>query len=91
MASIKQRPDGVWRARYRGPDGREYSKHAKLKRDAQTWLDEATAAMKAGTWVDPSTSKMTVGEWLDKWSAGYAVNKPGTVKSAAVHVKLIRS
>ena len=91
MASIKQRPDGVWRARYRGPDGREYSKHAKLKRDAQAWLDDATAAMKAGTWVDPSTSKMTVGEWLDKWAAGYAVNKPGTVKSAAVHVKLIRA
>lgn len=90
MASVRQRPDGVWRARYRGPDGREYAKHAKLKRDAQAWLDDATAAMKAGTWVDPSTSKMTVGEWLDKWTAGYAGNKAGTVKSAAVHVKLIR-
>lgn len=91
MASIKQRPDGSWRARYRGPDGREYAKHAKLKRDAQAWLDDATASMKAGTWVDPSTSKMTVGEWLTKWEAGYAVNKPGTVKSASVHVKLIRA
>ncbi|WP_433721094.1 tyrosine-type recombinase/integrase [Microbacterium laevaniformans] len=90
MASIKQRPDGVWRARYRGPDGREYSKHARLKRDAQTWLDDATAAMKAGTWVDPSTSRITVGEWLTKWETGYAGNKPGTVKSAAVHLKLIR-
>lgn len=91
MASVKQRPDGTWRARYRGPDGREYAKHAKLKRDAQAWLDDATAAMRAGTWVDPNTSKMTVGEWLDRWEAGYAANKPGTVKSAAVHLKLIRA
>jgi integrase len=90
MASIKQRPNGSWRARYRGPDGKEYAKHAKLKRDAQAWLDEATAAMRAGTWVDPSTSKMTMGEWLDRWEAGYAANKPGTVKSASVHLKLIR-
>ncbi|MGN7968168.1 tyrosine-type recombinase/integrase [Microbacterium sp. 22296] len=91
MASIKQRPDGTWRARYRGPDGREYAKHAKLKRDAQAWLDEATATMRAGTWVDPRTSKMTMGEWLTTWEAGYAGNKSGTVKSAATHVKLIRA
>lgn len=91
MASIKQRPDGVWRARYVGPDGREYAKHAKLKRDAQAWLNDATAAMRAGTWVDPRTSKMTMGEWLDTWQAGYAGNRPGTVKSAATHAKLIRA
>jgi integrase len=91
VASIKQRPDGTWRARYRGPDGHEYAKHAKLKRDAQAWLDEATAAMQAGTWVDPRTSKMTMGEWLDRWEAGYAGNKAGTVKSASVHLKLIRA
>ncbi|MCC2032181.1 tyrosine-type recombinase/integrase [Microbacterium allomyrinae] len=91
MASIKQRPDGKWRARYRGPDGQEYAKHANLKRDAQTWLDEATAAMQAGTWVNPTTSKMTAGEWLDTWLAGYASNKPRTLRAAEVHAKLIRA
>lgn len=90
MASIKQRPDGTWRARYRGPDGREYAKHAKLKRDAQAWLDEATTAMRTGTWVDPHTSKITMGEWLDKWLAGYGTNRVGTVRSAEVHCKQIR-
>ncbi|CAI9386061.1 site-specific integrase [Microbacterium sp. T2.11-28] len=90
MASIKQRPDGTWRARYRGPDGREYAKHARLKKEAQEWLDAATAAMKTGTWVDPATSKMSTGEWLDKWLAGYASKKPNTVKSAQTHVALIR-
>ncbi len=91
MASVKQRPDGVWRARYRGPDGREYSKHAKLKRDAQSWLDEATTAIQSGTWVNPTASKMTMGEWLDKWLAGYAAKKTATVKSAQTHATLIRA
>jgi integrase len=90
MASVAQRPDGTWRARYRGPDGREYAKHAKLKRDAQAWLDDATAAMRAGTWVDPSTSKITMGEWLDRWLAGYAGKKPRTVAQARVHAAIIR-
>ncbi len=90
MASIKQRPDGTWRARYRGPDGRENAKHAKLKRDAQSWLDEATAAMRAGSWVDPSTSRITMGEWLDRWLAGYASKKPRTVIQAKTHAAIIR-
>jgi integrase len=91
MASIQQRPDGKWRARYRGTDGREYSKHTKLKREAQVWLDEATAAMRAGNWVDPNTSKITMGEWLDKWMAGYSSKKPRTVMQAKVHEKVIRA
>lgn len=91
MASIKQRPDGTWRARYRGPDGREYAKHTKLKRDAQSWLDDATAAMLAGTWVDPRTSKITMGEWLDTWLAGYRSKRSKTVRSAETHITLIRA
>lgn len=100
MASIQKRPNGMYRARYRGPDGKEYAKHFKYKNgskeephlgSAQQWLDEAVAAMQAGTWVDPKTSKTTVDEWLDTWEAGYAGNKPNTVKSAAVHIKLIRA
>lgn len=99
MASIQQRPDGRFRARYRGPDGKEYAKHFKYKNgskkephlgSAQEWLDEATAAIRAGKWVDPHTSKMTMGEWIDKWIAGYASNKPQTVVQANVHLKLIR-
>lgn len=99
MASIKQRPDGTYRARYRGPDGKEYAKHFKYKNgsrsepelgSAQEWLDEATSSIRNNSWVDPHTSKMTVGEWLDKWIAGYASNKSQTVVQAKVHIKVIR-
>ena len=32
MASIKKRPDGRYRARYRDPDGREHARHFVLRR-----------------------------------------------------------
>ena len=38
MASIKKRPDGRWRARYRDPDGRERAKHFARKVDAERFL-----------------------------------------------------
>ncbi len=53
MASIRQRPDGVWRARYRDDTGKEHARHFKLKRDAQRWLDEVTTSVVTGMYVDP--------------------------------------
>ena len=43
MASIKKRPDGQWRARYRDGTGKEHAKHFDRKVDGQRWLDEQTA------------------------------------------------
>ena len=40
MSSIKQRADGIWRARYRDDAGKEHARHFDLKRDAQRWLDD---------------------------------------------------
>lgn len=46
--SVKQRADGVWRARYR--DGnKEHARHFARKVDATRWLDEVTASLVAGT------------------------------------------
>src|SRR6202022_4525901 len=44
MASIKKRPDGRWRARYRDDDGKEHAHHAPTRAAAQRWLDGQTAA-----------------------------------------------
>lgn len=67
MASIKQRPDGAWRARYRDNAGREHSRHFKLKRDAQRWLDEVTTSVVTGQYVDPRFSKVTFREYAEVW------------------------
>jgi hypothetical protein len=39
MASVKRRPDGTWRARYRDPSGREHARHFPRRVDAERWLD----------------------------------------------------
>ncbi|GLJ79025.1 tyrosine-type recombinase/integrase [Microbacterium imperiale] len=69
MASIKQRPDGVWRARYRDADGKEHARHFKLKREAQTWLDEVTTSVVTGMYVDPGRGKILLGAYFDEWAA----------------------
>jgi integrase len=90
MASIKKRPDGQWRARYRDAAGREHAKHFPRKVDAQKWLDEVTASVVTGAYVDPKARKITVAEWSDVWLAGYGNRRPASVRQARVHVAKIR-
>ena len=89
MASIKRRPDGQWRARYRDLAGKEHAKHFPRKADAQKWLDQITTAVTTGNYVDPRTARMTVGQWCDTWLAGYETRRPSTVRQARTHVKQI--
>ncbi|NVC24054.1 site-specific integrase [Kocuria salina] len=76
MASIKKRPDGVWRARYRDGAGKEHARHFPRKIDAQNWLDEVTTAVKTGRYVDPAHGRETLGEYYPTfrvrqvWTAG---------------------
>lgn len=67
MASLKQRDNGVWRARYRDQNGKEHTKHEKTKREAQRWLDEQTAAIVTGQWADPGAGRATWDEWVSRW------------------------
>ncbi|MEV8272692.1 site-specific integrase [Microbacterium sp. NPDC077184] len=89
MASIKQRPDGKWRARYRDDTGKEHARHFATKRDGQRWIDENTAALVTGTHVEPSRARMTLGEWADVWIRGYERNRASTVRQARVHLRVI--
>lgn len=89
MSSIKKRPDGQWRARYRGPDGREHARHFTRKIDAQRWLDEQTALMVSGTHVDPR-DRTTVAEYARRWAASRP-HKSGTARRTesmiSVHIE----
>lgn len=89
MSSIKRRPDGQWRARYRDDDGKEHARHFTRKIDAQKWINEVTASVVTGTYVDPKTAKTTVGEWCQTWIAAYGNNRPSTVRQAKSHLKHI--
>lgn len=68
MASVRQRPNGQWRARYRDEDGKEYAKHFDLKRDAQAWLNEVASAQLTGTYVAPAASRGTLQGFYAEWS-----------------------
>jgi len=81
MASVKRRPDGRWRARYRGPDGRERARHFDRKIDAQRWLDETAASMVTGQYVQPEAGRVTFRAWFAQWSERQ-VWQQGTRESA---------
>jgi integrase len=69
MASIKKRPDGKWRARYRDEAGREHARHFDRKVDAQRWLDEVTTSVVTGTYVDPRAGRTTFETFYREWAA----------------------
>lgn len=77
MASVARRPNGQWRARYRGPDGREVARHFPRKLDAQRWLDETTAALVTGQYVDPRAGRVTLREYAETWRRAQ-VHRPST-------------
>jgi integrase len=88
--SIKKRPNGKWRARYRDLAGKEHARHFARKLDGERWLDEVTAALVTNTYVDPKDMKLTVDQWCDMWIAAYA-KRESTVRQAKVHLAQIRA
>ncbi len=68
MASVKKRPNGKWRARFRDDEGRERARHFDTKKDGQAWLDEVTAATLTGQYVDPRAGKVTLERFYAEWS-----------------------
>src|SRR5947207_7802278 len=65
MASIKRRPDGTWRARYRASDGRERSKHFKRKLDAERWVSSQVTDRARGVWIDDRRGRETFAAFVD--------------------------
>lgn len=79
--NVAKRPDGRWRARYRGTDGRERARHFDRKVDADRWLTEQQGRVNRGEWVDPTLAKVPLGEWAKTWLAAKASLKPRTRRS----------
>jgi len=67
-----------WRARYRGPDGKERSRVFARKVDAERWLRTEVGKLDRGEWVDPGAGSVTVAEWSETWLRGLGDVKPKT-------------
>ena len=69
MAHIEKRGPRRYRARYRGPDGREHSETFATRRDAERFLATSEADKLRGAWVDPSLGRITFKEWTARYFA----------------------
>lgn len=65
---VTRRPNGKYRARVLGDDGRERARHFDRKVDAQRWEREQLAARDRGQFVD-SSNRITVTEYARQWAA----------------------
>ncbi len=68
----------VWRARYRGPDGRERSKTFAKKGEAERFLIDTETAKAEGAWVDPALGRVHFAEYTDRWLESTAHLRQGT-------------
>jgi len=57
----------VYDVRYRGPDGRQFSRTFLTKRDALEFEAQQRSAKSHGTWIDPRGSKITMRELGQEW------------------------
>jgi integrase len=73
-----ERRGNSWRARYRGPDGRERSKSFPRKSDAERWLVQQRSLMAQGDWTDPAQGRITFGDYAEAWLEARADLKPKT-------------
>jgi integrase len=78
--SVEKRGDR-WRARYRGPDGRERNKSFRRKLDAQRWLADQKVRLSRGEWVDPVALRVPFGAVAAEWFDGTLHLKPRTRSS----------
>jgi integrase len=69
VGHVERRGKSRWRARYRGPDGRERSKTFDRKLDAGRWLAASETSKVRGEWVDPALGRLSFAEWVAKWEA----------------------
>ena len=91
--SIRQRPDGLWEARYSagyyGGTGKliRRSVYGKTQAEVRKKLSAIVKSIDEGSYTPPQ--KMTVGEWFDTWHETYVkpTLKPHSVRSYESHIK----
>jgi integrase len=78
VAHVERRDKGRYRARYRGPDGRERSRTFTRRTDADRWLASVETAIAQGEWLDPARSAMLLSDWAERWLTTRTDLRPST-------------
>ena len=70
MGSVKKRPDGTWRARWREyPGGPERAKHFRLKEDALRHVNQMENDVARGVYVDPRAGQVSLVQVMTEFVA----------------------
>lgn len=90
MAHVQKRGPSRWRARYRGPDGRERSKTFERRSDAERWIANMEVTKARGEWIDPALGRCTFSTWAEEWTATVVDLRPSTrdrdLRAVRVHL-----
>jgi integrase len=74
----------TYRARWRGPDGRERARTFTRKVDAERFLIGVEDSKLRGAYVDPAAGRIGVADWAERWYAATAALRPSTRKDYRV-------
>lgn len=69
--SVEKRLTPAGKVRYdvrlRHPDGRQYKRTFRTKREAEAFTASEATTRAAGTWIDPRAGRMRFADWADEW------------------------
>lgn len=88
MGSVRKRPDGSWRGRYRDAAGKEHSKHFPRQNDAKTWVTEQEAAVRRGVHVDPRAGRETLKTYAERWRLAQVQHRPTTARQVEIVMRV---
>ncbi len=67
-----------WRARFRGPDGKERNRSFDRKQDAEKWLADSVTSLAKGDWSDPHLGRIKFKDWVAMWEETLVDIRPRT-------------
>ena len=88
MAHIQKRGPSNYKARYRGPSGREHGKTFARKGDAERWLAAIEAEKSRGNWVDPALARQTFRAFASAWLDTQVHLAPTTRQKVRGHLEV---
>lgn len=83
---VPYRGEVPWRARYRGPDGKERSQSFPRRVDAERWLRSVETTKDRGEWIDPAAGRRPFREYVTAWQESQ-VHRPTTAAQVDSHLK----
>ena len=68
-----------YEVRLRRPDGREYSRTFRTRKDAERYQATERADQSRGSWIDPRGGATTFGAWATEWLASDPAKSPSAL------------